>query len=421
MPTVRSMYARYSTKACEPFEFVTNPRAAEGGRCPPEHRAGLMVDSIHDGAVIPQEFLVDGAGQPIQEESFLRNYEIERDWGADLVAGFLAEELGLAGHYRVNIARVLMDFGRFPGMTRQSGNHLDRFAINYPFSSLLSYDQKRRVLEAYYDRISEKIDEAVRGRIVKISIHTYDRLNASGTVRPQISLVTRAAGYQTESRMPFGVFDELYPDVLGEFTCSRVLRDRISLTMEKSGLPVAHNYPYLLPEGSIEVRAQVWFFFEFLRLRFQAAHPETVTEPAFQAVWDMLMDTNLRSATSEQLRSYLHMFRRAPRGREAEFLAAQRAYEHVRRYLQQDGHAIVDAYRHSMDRPSTFAIEVRKDLVWDFDSQERPLRPRPEAARQIAKVLAGAVGVYLQEDRPAEHQTFPDYERAAWYHGAPLA
>ncbi|MCB9741049.1 MAG: N-formylglutamate amidohydrolase [Alphaproteobacteria bacterium] len=421
MSTVRSMYARYSTKACEPFEFVPNPRAAEGGLCPPELRDRLMVDNVHDGAVIPEEFLLDEDGQPIPEEAFVRCYEIERDWGADLVAKGLAEELGLAGHYRVNIARVLMDFGRFPGMTRQTGDHLDRFAINYPFSSLLSYAQKRRVLENYYDRISERIDQAVRGRIIKVSIHTYDRLNASGTVRPQISLVTRAKGYQADSRMPFGVFDELYPDVLGEFTCSRVLRDRISLTMEKNGLPVAHNYPYLLPEGSIEVRAQVWFFFDFLRKRFEAELPETATHPSYVAVWDMLMDTNLRSATSEQLRSYLHMFRHAPPGREAEFRGAQDAYEQVRRFLKQDGEAIVEAYRRWEDRPSTLALEVRKDLVWEFDAQDRPLRPKPEAARQIGRLLAQAITVYLAEDRPAEHQPFPDYDRGAWYHDLPRA
>ena len=42
-------------------------------------------------------------------------YYYERDWGASMVAGEIASFLGLPGHYSVNVARVLMDFGRFPG------------------------------------------------------------------------------------------------------------------------------------------------------------------------------------------------------------------------------------------------------------------------------------------------------------------
>ena len=61
--------------------------------------------------------------------------------------------------------------------------------------------------------------------------------------------------------MPFGVFDPLDPDVLGESTCSRTLRDRISLNLKRAGFRVGHNHPYLLPEGCVEVRTQVWYFF----------------------------------------------------------------------------------------------------------------------------------------------------------------
>ena len=55
---------------------------------------------------------------------------------------------------------------------------------------------------------------------------------------------------------------------MAEFTVDQILRDRISLTLEK-GIPVAHNYPYLLPEGSIEVRHQVWRFFKWLQTHFE--------------------------------------------------------------------------------------------------------------------------------------------------------
>ncbi len=400
-----------------PLEFVEV--AAEGGpyTCPEEYRARVMINVIHDGAVIPPEFLVDTQGVPIPGSAIYDAYVRERDWGASDVAEQLAIALGIDGYYKVNTARVLMDFGRFPGMSRQQPEHLQRFAINYPFSTLLSYDQKRRLLERHYDCIAEGMDQAVQGKLINLALHSYDRLNESGTERPQISLVTRTVGYQLDSRMPVGVFDYLYPDVLGEFTCNRVLRDRISLTMEKAGLPVAHNYPYLLPEGSLEVRAQVWFFFSFLRGRFEIRFPGTRKDPAFQKVWTMLLDTNLRSSESEILRSYLHMFRRAPQGREAEFRQAQLAYERVADYLQSIGKDVVDEYRHAQSRPSSLGLEVRKDLLWELDEREQPVRRRSEMAGHIARVIARAICVFLTEDREAK----PAFEegigkRDSWYY-----
>ena len=228
---------------------------------PEKTRDTILIDVIHDGDWIPEEFTLDENGKPIPEEQFLDAYYYERDWGASMVAGEIASFLGLPGHYSVNVARVLMDFGRFPGPTPKDADHLHRFALNYPFSKLLSYQQKKRVLENYYDDISGIMENAISGKDIKIAIHTYDTHNKTGTIRPHLSLLTRSFGYQNENEMPYGVFDPLYPDVLAEFTCDRVLRDRISLTLEKIGLPVAHNYPYLLPDGSVEMRSQVWLFF----------------------------------------------------------------------------------------------------------------------------------------------------------------
>lgn len=407
--------AGYTTEPRPCFELVrTAPNGA--GSCPESFRNLLMIDTVHDGDYIPAEFLVDGQGKPLNEDSFIDAYHSERDWGAALVAEQVVSALGMAGHHRVNMARVLMDFGRFPGMTRPGAGHLARFAINFPFSQLLSYDQKRRVLETYYDGTSAAMEEAVRGRLIKIAIHTYDRYNRTGTERPAISIVTRSAAYQADHQMPFGVFDELYPDILAEFTCDRVLRDRMSLTMEKAGFPVAHNYPYLLPEGSIEVRAQVWYFFDFLRQRFEEAYPQTRFEPEFRLVWNMLQDTNLRNSESELLRSYLHMFRRAPAGQEDELRAAQRAYERVTQFLRRDNLKLIDDYRASPLRPSSFGVEVRKDLVYDFDSRGRALGPKPEGAARVGAALAHAISVYLTEDRPADHrEVFGFGRREPWY------
>ncbi|MEM7296424.1 MAG: tRNA-guanine transglycosylase, partial [Pseudomonadota bacterium] len=238
------------------------------------------------------------------------------------VAARTASSLGLDGCSRIRIARVLMDFGRFPGETPRGADHLRRFALNYPFSDLLDFRKKRMVLERWYDGCSDVLEPVVRGRSVMLGIHTYDPHNESGTGRPDISIITRPIGYQENSRMPLGVFDPLFPDELAECTADRVLRDRLSITMEKANLRVAHNYPYCFPEGSVEVRSMVWFFFDWLRRRFQAARPETITDPAYDLVWDMLLNTNLRSAESDALRGHIHHFRRAPKGRAALFRRA---------------------------------------------------------------------------------------------------
>jgi hypothetical protein len=394
-------HTAYRTRCDEPVARVPTPGGGDGpSALPPEIRPGLMIDTIHDGDVIPAELLVDPAGAPIPEQAFLPHYERERDWGASLLAGELSRQLGMDGFWQVQIARVVMDFGRFPGITVRDADHLSRHAINYPFSALLGFEQKRRILEHYYDAIAARFNEIVTPARVKLAIHTYDTFNASGTRRPPASILTRCVGYQVRSEMPFGVFDPLYPDILGEFTSDRILRDRLSLTLERAGIHTEHNYPYLLPDGSVEVRAQVWSFFRVARQAFEAAHTETKSEPAFQMVWRMLLDTNLRSSQSEMLRSYLHAFRRVPEDREAEFAAARAAYERIAAFVRQGDSDFVERYRHMPGRPSALGIEVRKDLVFELDRQGRPVAPRPQEASRIAEVIAQALHIYFTEDCP---------------------
>ena len=397
---------QYHTQAGDPFLFVpVTPvtSASDDGpgseySLPADAKKRLILDVIHDGSVIPEEFLFDRHGDPIPEDAFLRHYEHERDWGASLIATELASHLALDGFYRVEIARVVMDFGRFPGITPKDADHLGRHAINYPFSHLLGFEQKRRILDHYYDRISQLFESEVSKTQVKLAIHTYDMYNRSGTRRPPLSILTRCIGYQVRSEMPFGVFDPLYPDILGEFTSDRILRDRMSLTLERAGLHTEHNYPYLLPDGSVEVRSQVWNFFRRTRRAFESERPETRESPAFQRVWEMLLDTNLRSSESESLRSYLHAFRRVPKADEAGFQAARKAYEEIASFLRRDGNHFVEKYRISRSRPSAIAIEVRKDLVFEFDENGRPLRPKPREARKISAIIARALHTYFTED-----------------------
>lgn len=403
----------YRTRCDQPLAFVpTRPPHATPSDVPAGPYAlpaamqpRLLIHVIHDGDVIPSELLVDRTGAPIPEQAFHEHYVHERDWGAAMVAGALCRHLGLAGFWNVEIARVVMDFGRFPGITGKDDDHLTRHAINYPFSGLLAYEQKRRILEHYYDAISQRYNEIIPPVQVKLAIHTYDPFNQSGTRRPPVSIITRCVGYQVRSEMPFGVFDPLYPDILGEFTSDRILRDRLSLTLESAGIHTEHNYPYLLPDGSVEVRSQVWSFFRIARQAFEAAHPQTKSESAFRMVWDMLLDTNLRSSESEMLRSYLHAFRHVPGEREAEFAAARGAYERISDFICRDDNAFVEHFRHMPSRPSALGMELRKDVVFELDRQGRPVAPRVEEVDRIAEVIARGLHVYFTQDCPQHRAT----------------
>ncbi|MBM74576.1 MAG: hypothetical protein CMK59_04175 [Proteobacteria bacterium] len=366
---------------------------------PEIYRNMISVDVIHDGCYIPPKYLSDSEGNPFDQEIIQRSFQIERDWGANMVARRIAESLGLDGFTTVNTARCLLDFGRFPGSTRGNATHLGRFAINYPYSSLLDFYQKRTLLSEHYDQISKMMDKTLEGKLLKIAIHTYDQYNESGTERPHVSLVTRTLEYQMESRMPLGVFDPLYPDILAEFTVDRVLRDRISLTLEKNNIPVAHNYPYLLPEGSTEVRHQVWRFFNWLHHRFERDYPEIKGDPAYDRVWEMLKDTNLRSARAGELRSVLHMYREPPRETAGLYEYIIDAYRNIFLFVSKDNRKIIEEYRRSPMRCMSMGIEIRKDLVWNFDESGRPISPNPEFGLFIAEKIADAVGTYFSEDR----------------------
>jgi len=391
----------YRTHCEKPFEMVeVEPR---GQLLPDNLRDRVLIFTVHDGDWIPPHYLVDAQGNPrVEPKSFHDRYVSERDWGANLVARNIASSLGLRGYARCNIARVLLDFNRFPGSTTPGNRDpLERLAINDPFSSLLDHQEKMEVL-GLYDRVSDLFEEHwLSGNILMLGVHTYDERNPSQTIRPDLSLVTCSAAYLKESRMPYGVFDQMYPDVLAESACSRVLRDRVSLDLERARFRVLHNHPYALPEGSVEVRAQVWYFFDYLRRRYTEACPETRDCAAHALVWSMLLNTNLRIHEAETLRSYLHRFRRLPDGEGARYRAAQLAYDRVRAFLEAS--TVLNDYRRARERPSCMAMEVRKDLVNDLDPKTHhpgPLTAKnEERAKRIGDVIAGAIRTYFDQDR----------------------
>lgn len=395
-----------------PFELMPVEPTELGG-VPEAHRPRIFIHTVHDGDVLPSRFRVDAQGNPLVPPEALDNaHAQERDWGANLVAESLAHHMGLTSYGRVRIARTLLDVNRFPGSTPPSTTApLERLSINPPFCDALGHAQKMDLLEIY-DEVSDTIEHHVRDKIIILGIHTYDEHNPSLTSRPHLSLINLPAGYQREARMPYGVFDPIYPDVLGESTCSRILRDRISLNLERAGFRVTTNHPYALPEGGIEVRSQVWFFFSYLQRRFLAEHADTAQDPAFALVWKMLLNTNLRQALPEALRGYLHRYRRAPREHRGLFAEAANAYDKIRRFI--DDADICREYRRSPDRPSSLAVEVRKDLLCEMDPQRGTPLPTNAQMRQrahvIAKVVAGAIRTYLDTDRPLQETAERSYE-----------
>ena len=246
------------------------------------------------------------------------------------------------------------------------------------------------------------MDVALASKLLKIAVHTYDKRNPTAFERPAVSILTRPHGHQRLSRRPLPNFDPLFPSRIVEYTADRLLRARLALTLEEAGLHTADNFPYSLPEGSVEVRAQVWYFFQFLREQFERHNPSEalsdLESDARRLVWKMLLDTNLRSSSSEALRSYLHHFRTPPRGSKNLFRQASHEYEQIKMFLEVGREDITAHYQESLLCPSTIIVEIRKDLVWQFDG-DIPKGPKQKNARRIARMLALAVQQYLTSDR----------------------
>lgn len=386
----------------QPLEFVPAADTSDDAtRCTDEVRRRILVLTLHDGDRVPVELYENGELEAMASDGRIAAaIAAVRDWGADLVAGHLSSALGIAGHHRIGVARAIVDFNRFPGLTRDGSRHVEQLALGGPLADAMTAKQRRHVLSAHYDAISERLDELISEQLMILSVHTYDERNSTDTQRPEVSLLSRSDSYQRDSHLPFGLFDPLFPDVLTESSAKRVLRDRMALTLEKAGVYVEHNYPYCLPDGSIEIRSQPWFFFQKLREDFEKENPETHNNPAFSTVWEMLSNTNLRRADAGALSRYLHRFCEAPVGQELEFQTAASAYGAIRAFLTSRPN-FVHEYRRSLNRTSAITVEVRKDLVWNFDADGRPLGPNEKQAQRIARLLATGISTFLHHDRTA--------------------
>ncbi len=364
-----------------------------------EDRPGddALVFTIHDGDQIPRHLLGERTEEVLGRPEVAAAYMKERDWGANLIAREIGRELGLGGYLRINLARVVMDYGRFPGSSDAQASYLGRSAIFPPFHHLLSEEAKHEVLRCY-DEISRQLTRRLPGKRVALALHTYDPLNASGTERPEISLVSRLLDYQIHSNVPPKVFDPLFPPILCESTCHRTLAYQVLLNLERGGYSTAHNYPYVMPVGSLEIRAQVWFFFSNLKRRFESAEPQSAELPAYDLVWSMLFDVIRRSWEGELLRGFLHEYREPPLDERELFAEARRAYSRIRDFLDAHRGELVYDYRYSRERPCCLGIELRKDLLSEFDADRQQVRLRHDAeaiARDVARRIARAIRDYL--------------------------
>lgn len=369
-----------------------------------EERAddAVLIYVIHDGGKVPRAFFGERSEEVLERPEIRRAYLMERDWGAHRIAACLARRLDLGGYLRVNLARVVMDYGRFPGDTRVQTPHLMRSSFYPPISPLLSEQQKSDILSDYYDPISRAIGERAINKKVTIAVHTYDRFNASGTERPEVSLLSRLLEHGPESTLPPDVYDPLFPPSLCEVTTShRSLIYQMLLNLERGGLQTALNYPYLMPSGATEIRGQVWFFFRHLRRHFHRAHPKVKDSASYRLVWEMLLDVDHRSADAFRLRGFLHRYHAPPSGQKRIFLEAREAYLHIQEFLDTSREELVREYRQSADRPSSLGIEVRKDLMAEIDPDRFLARPRADAdyrADDIARHISGAVLAFLDEE-----------------------
>jgi len=388
-------------EALDPVEWVGEERPGDEA----------MVLTIHDGGEVPRHLLGGASEEVLARPEIAHAYLMERDWGADLVARHLSRELGLGGHLRVPMARLMLDFGRFPGASGPGVAYLLRKAIYPPMEALLDPEVEHDLINRYYYGISDEITRRVAERSLLIDIHTYDPRNQSGTFRPEVSLINRSLEYQQTSTIPAYLYDPLFPAHLCETVCERALVYEILLELERAGWHVTKNYPYAMPAGSVEIRAQVWFFFRWLRRRFLGAFPRTLEDPAYQRVWQMVLDVTRRSCEAQSLRGYLHRFREAPVGAEALYAEARRAYGEIREFVRRGDGELVREYRFSAGRPSCLGVEVRKDILYRIDHERGTVEIRDDAeetARQIAQHFAGPVRSYLERVLPEPEAFAPE-------------
>ncbi len=370
----------------------------------PDTTDPICLFTLHDGDVIPSNALGPHTELIAARSELTAAHIRRRDWGANLVARELAEVLGLACRAHVPLARVLLDAGRFPGVSSSGVPPAARRAVSPPLADLITGEIKHHIIVEYYDEIARGLARWLKRAQIILDVRTYTPDQPGCGASSSIEIITRRMRYPAHEQPPGTVFDPLFPSALFGPNCNRSLMLQAVVNQAPDARAARLDHAYYMPEGSVEIRVQVWAFFRFLRRRFTEAFPKTHHDVAFRKTWAMLLDITRRSLDAELLRGYLHSYREAPPDQQTLFVDARRAYAKIGRFLDLHEDTLVHGYRFSTERPSCITVEVGKDLFYDLDTERGTTRRRDDAtdnARTVAQSIAPLVLEHL-------HAFFPE-------------
>jgi hypothetical protein len=388
------------------FETVANPNH----RSADTSASTVRLATIHTGSIVPRRFweAYEAWASNICSRQVLETAHLgENDWGADHVAYAVAQVINSPAFHRVRLARTVVDSARFPGVTPPyCVTAARRLAIAPPFSEIEldggAHHQLRCALLAAYDDVVNAIqqsEDAVAASAgtdtpvapaISLSVHTYDPRNPSLTERPDVGVVHVPYNFFTEHGLSPGSYDPLFPPELADSTADPHLAECIAGRLESHGYRVGRNYPYQLPEGSIEMRFQVRSYFHYLRriVRQQFNEPE-----GSEAVWRMLIDVTHRDPSSAALRSALHAYLPPQPPVEDELAQSVSTYRRIEQWLRTNlGRSVLLGYARSRLRPSALLVELRRDLVWDISTRRHAETIRTRGKETNICRLSAAIG-----------------------------
>ncbi len=213
----------------------------------------VIVYSIHDGSRIPP-FATPEARRWASERC-----TTERDWGANRLAQRIGAALGLDGVWQMQVARSVLDFGRLRGITTPGTDHYNRRALAPEFAARLQEPECELVLQLY-DRAEADLHARIAARrratgapLVLLGVHTFDPVGTDGRggplrPRPPVSLL------HVPERLARETYGAEFATALGTTTADPRLIACLTSALRTAELAPTCNEPYLLPEGSVELR-----------------------------------------------------------------------------------------------------------------------------------------------------------------------
>lgn len=404
----------------------------------------LLIDTIHDGYIIPEE-LENGykTDQNLQDE-ITASIIPERDWGASLVAQAVAETLGISGFHEVLLARNVLDFGRFPGISRPRSQHLDRLSVSGPLSAYIRDHCPDEIL-SYFEKISDQMEKQVNKRLdatgqvgerrirnsrfIRLAIHTFDPYGGDGVRRPMVGIIHRSRSIAKHDALPDGVFSRLYPDELAAFSADRLLKSSLSCCFEKYYIPEVSDKPYMLPEGSVEMRIQVWLWFQYLRACFEEQARDDYENllgdtdvikgdyDGYKKYWTTVMNPTAIRPTTRVIAAFLEGKLNESGNLGVDLQSARKIHRAVSDFFKRSKKhksglpTILGKYQYDAYRPSCIAIEIRKDAIchgrtkWvDGKCLFKYRKPKEENIKMLAQCIAEGLLLYRQlQDEKKEY------------------